>query len=332
LKSTTKCWGGSRCFAKAKEPVASHRSFISSLAEKPHGIAATEPKAIEIPKLRKMHIHLITYATPRFRLRQLILGWSARANGVVNTVTHWTPKRLLATGFEDRCKDIKLTERGSGFWAWKPFIIEAKLREVPDGDLVFYCDVGRKYPFIILEHSLDCYIDWMRAHSQDIMPGVMIPWNGTMETWTKADAFFNTCLDKPHIRQASPIQASFSLWCASVSAKSFVHEWLALCLQRKLISDDPSQTVVAESHLFRGHRHDQSLLSLCCLRHSIKGIELGNESPNFNEKDPGMVADRHFGSRSKINFLGRIIAIMASILAIFEQIVRSKVNFGRACD
>lgn len=61
---------------------------------------------------------------------------------------------LRNAGFEGRCKDIKLSERGSGFWAWKPFIIDAKLREVPDGDLVFYCDVGRLHPFKLLDQPL----------------------------------------------------------------------------------------------------------------------------------------------------------------------------------
>jgi hypothetical protein len=78
-----------------------------------------------------MRVHLVTYATPRFRHREWILGLSARLAGVADTVTAWTPKRLLGAGFEQRCQGIALSERGSGFWAWKPFIIAAKLREVP---------------------------------------------------------------------------------------------------------------------------------------------------------------------------------------------------------
>lgn len=60
-----------------------------------------------------MRIHLVTYATPRFRLRQWILGASARLNGVVDTVTSWTPEMLLKAGFEERCKEITRSECGS---------------------------------------------------------------------------------------------------------------------------------------------------------------------------------------------------------------------------
>jgi hypothetical protein len=123
-----------------------------------------------------MRIHLVTYATPRFRLRQWILGASARLNGVVDTVTSWSPKMLLEAGFEERCRNISLSERGSGFWAWKPFIIQRKLAEIPAGDLVLYCDVGRSYPFKMLEKPLTPYLRWMEEKGQDLMPGYERNW------------------------------------------------------------------------------------------------------------------------------------------------------------
>ena len=94
-----------------------------------------------------MRIHLVTFASPRFKLRQVILGWSAKFNHVVDTVTHWDPAKLVAAGFGERCSGINLQERGSGYWAWKPFIIQHALEGLDDGDIVFYCDVGRRYPF-----------------------------------------------------------------------------------------------------------------------------------------------------------------------------------------
>lgn len=210
-----------------------------------------------------MRIHLITYATPRFRLRQHVLGWSARLNHVVDTVTSWTPTMLRAAGFEDRIKDIRLDERGSGFWAWKPFIIEAKLREVPDGDLVFYCDVGRLYPFKLLDQSIVSYLRWMEAVAQDLLPGVQIPWSGDVSVWTKREALVMTGMDRPEIHTASPVQASFSIWRVGSKSRDFVGQWLDLCAQRALISDDPNQLEYPELPSFRAHRHDQALLTLC---------------------------------------------------------------------
>ena len=277
-----------------------------------------------------MRIHLVTYATPRFRLRQLVLGWSAKLNRVADTVTHWTPETLLAAGFENRCKDIKLTERGSGFWAWKPFIIDAKLREVPEGDVVFYCDVGRLYPYKVLDQPITPYLIWMDDRKQDIMPGVMIPWDGETSVWTKREALIVTDMDRPEVHKASPIQASFSIWKSSAYSKKFADQWLELCSHRSLISDDPSQQGMNELAGFRGHRHDQALLTLCCLKESISGIDLGEIKPEFDCRHPSEVGRFLKENTPKSpTTAGRFIQLMANVMEKIEKAIRRHVKFGK---
>ncbi|MFN6017129.1 MAG: hypothetical protein ACK49N_06095, partial [Verrucomicrobiota bacterium] len=281
------------------------------------------------PTAPKMRIHHVTYATPRFRLRQLVLGWSAQLNRVADTVTHWTPEKLLSAGFEARCKDIKLTERGSGFWAWKPYIIEAKLREIPDGDIVFYCDVGRAYPFKQLTNSIAPFLDWMANHGQSVFPGVHIPWKGPMSMWTKRDAYVLTQLDQPAVHSAIPIQASFSLWRACPSTINIVSEWMEMSSRRTLISDDPSTYGTPELPDFHDHRHDQSLLTLCCLKHGIKGLDIGNAMPPIDTQHPSAIACFISGSSSKNPHLaGRILKAVVRPLEVIEANLRTKVSFG----
>lgn len=277
-----------------------------------------------------MKIHLVTYATPRFRLRQVLLGWSTKLNHVVDTVSHWTPEMLLDAGFEGRCKDIKLTERGSGFWAWKPFIIDAKLREVPDGDLVFYCDVGRLYPFKLLDQPLAPYVRWMDEHGQDVMPGVYIPWDGATSVWTKREALVATGMDRPEIHAASPVQASFSIWRASARGREFASHWLDLCARRALVSDDPSRDGLTELPEFRGHRHDQALLSLCCIREGITGLDLGLEKPAIDTRHPSQVS-RIIGEEVPVapTLPGRLLQLAARVIGQCEQRIRSQIQFGK---
>ncbi|PAW67979.1 MAG: hypothetical protein B9S30_06545 [Verrucomicrobiia bacterium Tous-C5FEB] len=277
-----------------------------------------------------MRIHLVTYATPRFRLRQLVLGWSARVNHVADTVTHWTPEMLRDAGFEKRCKDIKLSERGSGFWAWKPFIIDAKLREVADGDLVFYCDVGRLYPFKLLDQPVTPYVRWMDDHGQDVMPGVYIPWDGATSVWTKREALVATGMDRPQIHTASPVQASFSIWRASARSREFATQWLDLCSQRTLISDDPSRDGLTELQDFRGHRHDQALLSLCCFAKNVAALSLGNARPGINAKHPSEVSRLIFGDvPGTPSPIGRVLRRVARPIGHIEQRLRQKVKLGQ---
>lgn len=275
-----------------------------------------------------MRIHLVTYATPRFRHRQLILGWSARANRVVDTVTNWTPKKLLAAGFEDRCKGIFLSERGSGFWAWKPFIIDSKLREVPEGDLVFYCDVGRRFPFKELAVPVETFLMWMESKQQDLVPGLLIPWKGPMAMWTKRDAFVITGMDQQEIYQTTPIQASFSLWKCGASARRLASDWLSLASRRELISDDPSQCGLPELTEFHDHRHDQSLFTLCCLRNQIQGIDLGQEMPSIDTQHPDDVATQISGVPPLKTLSGHLVSLVARSIAAIESKLRKKVSFG----
>jgi hypothetical protein len=106
-------------------------------------------------------IHLVSYATPQYRHWQIILGLSARLNGVVDAVDSWSLGKLKKVGFEKIIPEIRLNERGSGFWSWKPFIIQKRLNEIPDGDVVLYCDVGRIYPFKLLDRSIAPCLRWM---------------------------------------------------------------------------------------------------------------------------------------------------------------------------
>ncbi|MEY3897271.1 MAG: hypothetical protein RLZZ214_2792 [Verrucomicrobiota bacterium] len=277
-----------------------------------------------------MKIHLVTYATRRFRLRQWLLGLSARLNGVADTVTSWTPESLLAAGFEDRCTDIKLSERGSGFWAWKPFIIDAKLREVPDGDLVFYCDVGRLYPFKLLDQPVSPFVRWMNEHGQDVMPGVKIPWDGATSAWTKREALVATEMNRPEIHAAAPTQASFSIWRAGPESRELAGQWLDLCAQRPLISDDPSREGLSELPGFRGHRHDQALLTLCCLKHGLVSLDLGAQKPDIDTRHPSQVSSLSLGKVPGCPSLAGH-ALRAAVWPVeqIEQRVRRQVKFGK---
>lgn len=277
-----------------------------------------------------MPFHLISYATTKYRHRQIFLTASALANGVVDSADTWNPRKLLAAGFRETAPDISLSEHGSGFWAWKPFVILLALEAIPDGDIALYCDAGRKFPYILLDTDLDCFLKWMEDHDQDIMPGISIPWNGPMSVWTKNDAFVGTGMGTPEVRNMSPTQASFSFWRNTAATREFVREWLGWCVQRNLVSDDPSTSVAAESPEFKAHRHDQSLLNLCCYKHGIIGLDIGTNAPLYNERDPAQVSAHVFGARKQNRTRGTLLSLLVKPIQIIEQCLRERISFGRS--
>ena len=275
-----------------------------------------------------MRIHLVTFATMRFRHRQYLLGWSAVANRVVTSVTHWTPKKLLAAGFENRCPTIRLNERGAGFYAWKPFIIQKKLEDVAKGDIVFYCDVGKTFPYKLLSDSLHVFLDWMQKHEQTVMPGIKIPWYGPMSMWTKRDAFVSMAMDKRSIHTAAPIQAGYSIWINNSASKDIVKEWMNLSANRQLISDDPSILGFPELPDFYEHRHDQSLLSLVCLRRYIEGMDVGCDRPSIDFTNPSEVTKWLTGKKIKLSLNGKLVERLASVIEKAERVARKWIKFN----
>jgi len=276
-----------------------------------------------------MRIHLVTFATRRFLIRQMILGLSARLNGVADSVTSWNPNALSKAGFCQELPEIDLAARGSGYWAWKPFIIFKKLREIPDGDIVFYCDVGRRYPFKTLEHSVGPYLDWMQKHGQDVMPGLSIPWRGPMSMWTKRVAFMEIGLDTEAAHRSIPIQASFSFWRAGASSRALCAEWLHLAAQSQLINDDRSPSPNKQLPDYFEHRHDQSLLSLCCLKAGIAGIEVGTTMPTVDTQHPNEILVLLGHTREKIPLAGRCLTFAANALSSSERLIRKRIKFGK---
>lgn len=275
-------------------------------------------------------VHLLTYATPRFRLRQSLLGTSARWNRVADSVTAWTPERLERSGFPEAAPDLRLSERGSGFWAWKPFIIHKKLSEVPDGDIVLYCDVGRLYPFKLIDQPLAPYLAWMDGMGQDVMPGILIPWDGSVLAWTRRSVLQELGMDRPEIHSASPVQASFSVWRASSGSRSFANRWMKLCGERRLVSDDPGPPGIAEHPGFRAHRHDQALLTLCCLRDGIRPLEVGKQQPGYDSRHPSMVSRDFAGEVPGYPRPGGYaLRFIAGSIGFIEGRIRSFVKFGK---
>jgi hypothetical protein len=169
----------------------------------------------------------------------------------------------------------------------------------------------------------------MRAKKQDIMPGVYIPWKGPMSMWSKRDVFSLTGNDHSSVYCATPIQASFSIWKANSFTREYADEWLDMASKRELISDDPSICGLPELPDFHDHRHDQSLLTICCLKHNIVGIDIGNEMPPIDTQHPTQISQMiDENSREKYSLVGILIKMLAWPFELLESTLRGKVSFG----
>ena len=88
-----------------------------------------------------MKIHLITYGDSNYNKSKKRLCKEAEDTCWFDTITEYGPDDL-PTDFKDKFSEILSLPRGGGYWIWKPIIINKKLHEIDEDDILVYLDAG----------------------------------------------------------------------------------------------------------------------------------------------------------------------------------------------
>lgn len=185
------------------------------------------------------------------------------------------------------------TQRGIGYWLWKPYIIDQVMSKVPDGDFLVYADAGVEFinniRYIIDRMDQDVWLfgnNWEHAHwcKRDVIESV---WPNRLETQGgEAGGHFNLWRHFGKQAQASVIVTRVSEW-----SRNFVRVWGTYCGMKLIDTNHPDLAVCdcdacVEAHAhaliddspsrrpnhpeFREHRHDQAILTTLAYREGIK--------------------------------------------------------------
>lgn len=151
--------------------------------------------------------------------------------------------------------------RGGGYWAWKPCIIDRFMREECSSEFVLYIDASST-----LKKTQRELVDAMRG--RDVLLWL---WNDasfqycagvTEGMLTKGDVFAAFSKSAQNEEDAKQLQFAATAVCLrrnSPVAREFVRKWLQMVQEPGLVDDTPSK---APNHpSFVDHRHDQSIAS-----------------------------------------------------------------------
>lgn len=204
-----------------------------------------------------MTIYLLNFATDKFLGNQKVQNYSANKFGIVNTISlndDW----LKNTDFFNQNKKIFSIKKGFGLWIWKPFIILDTLSTLNYGDILFYLDA-------------DFYIiDRIEPLIKICMQKNVLLFRGRhmSKKWIKRDCFCVMECDTPDFYNLPILCAGMNFWKKTDGNIIFLQEWLSLCQNFHLISDNPSE--MPELSEFVAHRHDQAILTLLATKHRIE--------------------------------------------------------------
>ena len=218
---------------------------------------------------------LISFGTETYQGSLELLRHSALKLGGIDRVILYTPDNIR----HDIEQDPEFyKQRGFGFWSWKPKILYNTLVQIPDGDIIVYCDST-----MMFQDSVEMFRDVLK--DTDILLfrlGEAVEKGYTNRHWTKHDLFVSMECDTDIYKDAYQLNAAIQIYKKSASSLQFVKEYAELCLKKSNIDD---ACILRNDPGFVSHRHDQSVLSLLSIRRR-GGVVVLRDPTQHGTRDP----------------------------------------------
>jgi len=204
---------------------------------------------------------LLNYSSGgRFSQAQLYNCQTGLAAGfnVVYRMTDADIDKQFATEHEHILKQ----KRGAGYWLWKPYFVDRFIQTIGEDDVLFYSDSGSHFVKV-----MEPIFNAVRRDSNGVI-AFNLSGGHIEKEYTKRDIFRAIGADSAEYKDTPQRMASFMAFRGTPFAKAFVREYLNLCCNAQLITDQPNSDGWVEPG-FRDNRHDQSIWSVLTKKHRI---------------------------------------------------------------
>jgi hypothetical protein len=214
-----------------------------------------------------MKYHFITFATKNYIDYAQNLCKSAIKIGKFDTARIFTYSDIDLE-FLEKNKQILSLKRGAGYWLWKPYVINKRLSNIGDDDVLCYCDSKYLFRSDIREIEKEYLLEKNLGITQNK------PDQGGSykdKTFSKEDAFnLMNITDnyKSLFKETPQAWAGFILIRKTDFTVFFIKKWLDYCKNPLIITDSKSITGPEDPN-FIENRHDQTVLSLLAKKWGI---------------------------------------------------------------
>ena len=160
--------------------------------------------------------------------------------------------------------------RGFGYWCWKPQIILQSLRQINDGDILIYADIGCEF----VPSKAKSLLKKLEILKNNDIVGFIAESDFYKEIyWTKNDIFkYFGVENDPNFTESFQMSGGLIFMKKSAKTIQIITEWLDIFKNHwNLIDDSPSQTPNHKD--FRENRHDQSIWSILNKKYGLKNFD-----------------------------------------------------------
>jgi hypothetical protein len=184
---------------------------------------------------------------------------------VFSSITFYTIHDLEEDpDFSDNLAFCKANTRGFGYWVWKPFIILKRLKELDEGDILFYCDACTYINTKHRERFIE-YIEMVRVNPRG---NLFFEYINPIGNWCKFDVINQ--LDAHSLINEKEIVPGVLFTTATPHNKELFKLCYETCSNKHMITDAPS--IRPNLPQFIEHRHDQTIFSIRVRQMSSESI------------------------------------------------------------
>lgn len=216
--------------------------------------------------------HYLTKGFPRFRQM-------AESMNIFDDILTFSQKNLDSNFLKKWGRYLIPYSRGFGYWCWKPYIILNALKNMDDGDILLYSDVGcyfnpngrdRLLEYFEITENTPTGILGVRSQEEG--------YNNMPETlyyeyeWTKGDIleYFQVYDDKLYTHTPQ-FESGIIFFKKNPLTIQFVEDWYQAYLDDySLATDSPSR--IPNLTGFHENRHDQSIYSILGKKYGIAEV------------------------------------------------------------
>lgn len=208
-----------------------------------------------------MEFNLLTFASSKYDKTLKRINNEAHNMKIFNDIFAWNEHDIDVDFFNKHSDFMKNSNRGFGYWIWKPQIILQALKKIPRGSILIYCDAGcslnvegvsrlREYGNMVINHP---------AHILCFQQSDSIECS-----WTKMDLMNYLNYNKPEEMTTKQMVGGIIVIHNVDDIEKFFKNWLDICCADNYRYIDNSESKTPNSQSFCDHRHDQSIFSILC--------------------------------------------------------------------
>jgi len=225
-----------------------------------------------------MIVNLVTFMTDsKFGIRNYYadsirqLFDSAKIFGVENFHLY-TPNSLPVSDYILKYMN-DTSERGFGYYSWKPVIILDVMNKISTGDVVLYHDAGRREYNYKFKKDLNLLINRVIKNFNGV--GIPVgPFNH--KQYCKRDCFINMNCNEERYWNLTQVSANWSIWQKNDLSLELLNEWKDNCFDpRGTVTTYSTSGPLSDFSDFIEHRWDQAILTNLANKYAFEDRGIG---------------------------------------------------------